>query len=294
MPLWNSEDEIKFFYESLKSFSTPEQLFYRLESGYFAYVPKTINTEGQTLQCRNTLIGKFTEKWCQQLFSPIANKFGLYAINGIVCEEIGLTNRSSGDLAFCVTKQIYQKAQDVKLIFEIKMSIVSNYTYRHPNLVSLVGDYKNHKGTPSLLRSDSMLKAIGKAVNVRVSGVSSSSIPLVVLGNSPITESYLHKVDFLKNSGVVQGFWSLNPRPTIDNYIKQSPGKGFVTFFNEDVLIERCSELLSNKMNYFSSMTTKEELGRLISIANTEKSYIAKAEKFLDYLNGKSGEKNNA
>lgn len=91
MTLWNNDTEIQFFTEALKNFASPEQLFYKLKKGNFAYVPKRMETEGQTLQSRNSLIGQFTEKWCKDLFSPIARKLGLYAVNGVVCEEIGLT-----------------------------------------------------------------------------------------------------------------------------------------------------------------------------------------------------------
>jgi len=37
MLLWNSETEIQFFTEALKNFASPEQLFYKLNSEYFAY-----------------------------------------------------------------------------------------------------------------------------------------------------------------------------------------------------------------------------------------------------------------
>lgn len=116
-------------------------------------------------------------------------------------------------MAFCTTDSRLQSAKNIKLIFEIKMSIVSNYKFTAPDSVVFIGDYKTHKGNPSLLRSDSMLKAIGKSINIRVSGIESAEIPIVVLGNSPISENYSHKVDFLKTAGVVQGFWSLNPKP---------------------------------------------------------------------------------
>ncbi|MGQ9864589.1 MAG: hypothetical protein ACUVRD_08980, partial [Bacteroidia bacterium] len=56
------DTEIQFFAEALRSFASPEQLFYNLQSGYFAYVPKGSDAEGQTLQSRNSLIGQFTEK----------------------------------------------------------------------------------------------------------------------------------------------------------------------------------------------------------------------------------------
>ena len=120
MTLWNNDVEIKFFKEALKNFASPEQLFYNLKDGYYAYVPKGSDSEGQTLQSRNSLIGQFTEKWCKTLFEPVAERLGLFAVNGVICEELGLTNKSSADLAFCTTNNIIQQPDNIKLIFEIK------------------------------------------------------------------------------------------------------------------------------------------------------------------------------
>ncbi len=39
MEFWNRDTEIKFFREALKKIASPEQLFYNLQDGYFAYVP---------------------------------------------------------------------------------------------------------------------------------------------------------------------------------------------------------------------------------------------------------------
>ena len=284
MILWKNQTERQFFTEALKNFASPEKLFYNLESGYYAYVPKNMDGERQTLQSRNSLIGQFTEKWTKDLFSPIARKFGLFAVNGVVCEEIGLPKKSNADLAFCKTNNINQKPENIKLIFEIKMSIVSNYSFSNPNIIKYIGDYKSHKGNPSLLRSDSMLKAIGKSINIRVSGIESTKIPIVVLGNSPITENYFHKVDFLKTAGVIQGFWSLNPNPTNSDHIRQTPNAGFQTITNIEALQDLTGILLNQEMNYFSSMISKPKLGSLIRIANQEGSDEAKAEKFLQLI----------
>ncbi len=284
MTLWSNDIEIQFFTEALKNFASPEQLFYNLHGGYFAYVPKGSDAEGQTLQSRNALIGQFTEKWCKTLFEPIAKELGLYAVNSVVCDELGLSKQSSADLAFCTTNQTVQKSENIKLLFEIKMSVVSNYKFTQPNKVEFIGDYKQHKGNPALLRSDSMLKAIGKSINIRVSGIASTKIPIVVLGNSPITESYIKKVDFLKTSGVIQGFWSLNPIPTSSEYIKSTPKLGFQTILNREQLFINCKELVHNDMNYFSSMISKMKLGEIIRIANQETTDIAKAEKFLTLI----------
>lgn len=284
MTLWNDEIEIQFFREALRNFASHEQLFYRLSKGYFAYVPKGLDAEGQTLQSRNSLIGQFTEKWCKILFEPIAKRLGLYAVNSVVCNEIGLSRQSSADLAFCTTDNLVQKAENIKILFEIKMSVVSNYKYTNPNKIEYVGDYKQHKGNPSLLRSDSMLKAIGKSINIRVSGIASTKIPIVVLGNSPITDSYIKKVDFLKTSGVIQGFWSLNPNPTKSDFVKTTPKLGFQTIENEEQLFNNCKELITNDMNYFSSMISKKKLGEIIEIVSRETTDIAKAEKFLTLI----------
>lgn len=284
--LWTNDTEIEFFKEALGHFASPEQLFYKLSGGYFAYIPKGSDAEGQTLQSRNALIGQFTENWAKNLLSPIAEEFDLHAVNGVVCEELGLTRQSSADVAFCTKDGVVQRAEDVKLLFEVKMSIVSNYKFeKKNNSISFIGDYKTHKGNPSLLRSDSMLKAIGKSINIRVSGPASTKIPIVVLGNSPITDTYKDKVDFLKTSGVVQGFWSLNPNPTNSDFNKATSKLGFQTISKYENILTLCKELVTSDMNYFSSMLSKSDLGKIIFIASKESDDIKRAEKFLILIN---------
>ena len=284
MTLWNNNTEIQFFTEALKNFASPEQLFYNLQGGYYAYVPKGADAEGQTLQSRNSLIGQFTEKWSKTLFEPIAEQLGLFAVNSVVCEELGLTRQSIADLAFCTTNKTTQQPENITLLFEIKMSVVSNYKFTQSKKVDFVGDYKQHKGNPSLLRSDSMLKAIGKSINIRVSGIASTKIPIIILGNSPITDSYIKKVDFLKTSGVIQGFWSLNPQPTNTDFVKLTPKQGFQTIQSPDKILQLCKVLVETDLNYFSSMIAKTKLGEIIRIANQEITDIAKAEKFLTLI----------
>ena len=282
--LWNIETERNFFFEALSNFASPEQIFYDLKSGYFAYVPKKTDGEKKTLQSRNSLIGNYTEKWTKDIFNLIAKDLGLFDVNGIVCNQLGLTKQSRADLALCTINSTIQSPENIKLIFEVKMSIVSNYQFTQPKTISLLGDYKSHKGTPSLLRSDSMLKAIGKAINIKVSCVDATIIPIIILGNSPITTHYSHKVDYLKTSGVIQGFWSLNPNPIKSKYIRMTTKLGFQTIENMEKLKKVTKELLSQKSYYFSSMIPKAQLGRFILKANKEKTDIAKAEKFLELI----------
>jgi hypothetical protein len=129
-----------------------------------------------------------------------------------------------------------------------------------------------------------MLKAIGKSINIRVSGIESTNIPIIILGNSPITDSYIHKVDFLKTAGVTQGFWSLNPAPTSTKHVRSTPLNGFQTVENINLLSKLINELLNQEMNYFSSMISKPKLGEIIRIANEENTAEAKAEKFLQLI----------
>ena len=283
MNFWNKDTERKFFIEAMKNFASPEQLFYKLTDGYFAYIPKGKSAEGQTLQSRNSLIGQYTEKWSKDFFQPIADELGLYAVNSVVCHELGLTTQSDADLAFCTTNETLQKAENIKLLFEIKMSIVNNYQLDNEQ-VNFVGDYKTHEGNPSILRSDSMLKAIGKSINIRVSGTESTKIPIIILGNSPITKNYSKKVDFLKKAGIIQSFISLYLNPTND-FIKNTEGKGFQTFSDCENLIDYITEVVNSDMNFFSSMLPKRKLGQIITVSAKEKDDVSKAEKFLSLIN---------
>lgn len=287
--LWNKEKEIEFFSESRK-FATPEQLFYVSgEQRYFAYWPKSYDGEKSTLQSRNSLIGSFTEKYSVDLLQEYASKNDCFSVQGVVCEEIGLTRISSADVAICKSKDIVQDPKNILMIFEVKMSIVWNWELKivdkQEKLVCL-GDYKSHQGNPGLLRSDSMLKAIGKSINIRVSNYTASRIPIIILGNTPITSSYYKKVDFLKNAGIIQGFWSVNPTPLDSNgeNIKRTDKDGFIRMDSYSELESTLDKLNTDTSEFFSSMKSKKELGKIIEIANQESDIEKKAEKFLSLI----------
>ena len=286
--LWNDSVEKQFFQHFLKKKNSlsPKKLFYLINDKYLAYIPKNVSSPGYTLQSRNSLIGKFTEKWCQQLLSPVARKLNLYAVPSVICQEAGLSKQSSADIAFCKSDKQYQRYQDIKIIFEIKMSLLSNYEFdTNKKTVQWIGDYTTHKGNPSLLRSDSMLKAIGKLISIRVANPNTKNIPLVVLGNSSITKHYEKKVDSLKNLGIIQGFLSLNPSLSQKRgIIRNTPKKGFQTIENTKDLEEFFGGLIHSRMIYFSAMTVKSKLGQIISKSNREKNRERKAEKFLKLI----------
>ena len=287
--LWNQDVEMKFFIDSMK-YASPEQLFYVSDKNeYFAYWPKGYKGKKSTLQSRNSLIGQFTERWSQNLLNEVVNGDGLYAVQGAVCPEIALPNNSPGDVVISSTNSIKQSAENIKVIIEVKMSIVWNWLFENDKngfKLSSLGDYNTHSGTPGLLRSDSMLKAIGKSINIRVSGISGAKIPIIILGNTPIQKSYFEKVDHLKVGGIVQGFWSVNPNP-LDNKggsIKNTNKDGFRRFDLFDDFKTEFNNLLSQEMNFFTSMKTKSDLGKIIEIANHEKTYEQKAEAFLNMI----------
>lgn len=284
--LWNKEVEQRFFSEAQK-FATTEQLFYVSDAGkYLAYWPKSYDGKKSTLQSRNALIGNFTEKWTTDLIHGIVKDKGLFAVQGAICNEIALSNQSPADVVISRSKNINQPSEDILAIIEVKMSIVWNWELQNNKLIC-IGDYKTHQGNPGLLRSDSMLKAIGKSINIRVSSSKTSKIPIIIMGNTPITNSYYSKVDHLKSAGIIQGFWSVNPQP-LDNdgeNIKKTDKQGFYRFDSFNELEDAFVSLLSEERNYFSSMKSKKELGQIIEKANKEQAYEKKAEVFLKLIN---------
>lgn len=283
--LWNQEVERSFFEKAMRGFTSPEQLFYFTDDDRFlAYWPKNYKGKKSTLQSRNSLIGQFTETWINELIQNCVKTQGLFAVQGAVCEEIELTGRSPADVVIARKKRVYLNPEDILVIFEVKMSVVWNWELKNNELICL-GDYQTHQGNPGLLRSDSMLKAIGKAINIRVSSHRASTIPIIVIGNTPITDSYVGKVDHLKTAGITQGFWSINPKP-LDRQetLETTSGRGFMRYDTYESLQHAVIDLLSMPMNFFSGMKSKEELGRFIESANNESTYQQKGEKFLKLL----------
>jgi hypothetical protein len=289
LSLWNKQEEKRFFTKMLE-IATPDQLFYTTnDEKHLAYWPKGYKGKKSTLQSRNTFIGSYTEKWVKDFVTPISEELNAYSVHNVVCDEVGLTNKSPADVAICKTRKTVQRPEDILLLIEVKMSAIWNWEYNSEDgIVECIGDYTTHQGNPGLLRSDSMLKAIGKSINIRVSGFKASKIPIIIIGNTPISENYYSKVDHLKHAGVIQGFYSVNPNP-VDNpgnrkNIKNTPDNGFLRFDSFGEFKEVLMQLLRKDSEFFSGMRTKSELGKIIEIANRESSYEEKAEKFLELI----------
>ncbi len=299
--LWQPSEEEKFF-RSFLPYVPPETLFYRIKveeniEKFVAYYPKYYKGSKTTLQSRNAYIGAYTEKWFSKLIEPIAKKIGCFVETGVVCEELELTKNSPADVVICKEEGKLQKAENIVMIFEIKMSVVWNWELIGKDgdvILKRIGDFHTHTGNPSLLRSDTMLKAIGKSINIRVASLNASKIPIFVVGNTPITRNYYKKVDHLKQYGIIQGFISVNPKPSDDENdvlnIKSTPNGGFVRMDSYKELENIILEHLKEEKVFFSAMLDKITLGKIIEIANREKTYESKAIKFLKLLRGVENE----
>jgi len=284
--MWSKNSELSFFKEC-ENFASPEQLFYLTDDNkYLAYWPKNYTGKKSTLQSRNSLIGNYTEKWTTELIKELIKNEELYAIQGVQCDEIGLNNRSPADVVISTKNKTKLKPKDIKVIFEVKMSLVWNWELNiKNNSIKEIGDYKTHQGNPGLLRSDSMLKAIGKCINIRVSDYQSSKIPLIVIGNTPISKTYYSKVDHLKKAGIIQGFWSINPQPlNTETTLKSTENNGFIKFDTSSDLKKSLDELLSMDLNFFSSMQSTRKIGQIIELANKKETYEEKGYEFLKLL----------
>lgn len=289
--LWDKNQEKNFFIEQLKQ-RTIDKLFYDLgKQKYVAYYPRGHKGKKKTLQSRNAPIGNYTEQWVVNLLDGIAKDINYYCVKNVICDELGLTEDSPADVAICKTNSNIQSPQNIKLLVEVKMSIVWNWQLKIKNKneyeIVCIGDYTTHVGNPGLLRSDTMLKAIGKSINIRISCIPAAKIPIIIIGNTPITDSYKSTVDNLKKVGIIQGFWSVNPNPLYNDStrnLKHTPQNGFLRFDNFSELHEAILDLLKEEKEFFSSWQTKEELGKIIEKASLESTYKSKAQIFLELI----------
>ena len=286
MRLWSRKQE-KIFFEKSRNFASYDQLFYRTsDERYVAYWPKGYDGPKSTLQARNSLIGNYTEKWVSDLIKYVLEDKNLYVVQQAQITAIGISRKSPADIAIATQNKKVLMPDEVKLIFEVKMSLVWNWEYDvQTSHIREIGDYRTHQGRPSFTRSDSILKAIGKCIDIRVSNFKSSKIPLIVLGNAPLSNGFCKKADYLKKAGIIQGFWSLNPFPlNHGNTRKRSHKNGFLRMDNTDEFNMSLDKLFNQELNFFSGMQNPKKLGQLIELANREKTYQEKGLKFINLL----------
>ena len=264
MRLWSRKQE-KIFFEKSRNFASYDQLFYKTnDDRYVAYWPKGYDGPKSTLQARNSLIGNYTEKWVSDLIKHLLEDKNLYVVQQAQIPAIGISRKSPADIAIATQNKKVLMPDEVKLIFEVKMSLVWNWEYDvQTSHIREIGDYRTHQGRPSFTRSDSILKAIGKCIDIRVSNFKSSKIPLIVLGNAPLSNGFCKKADYLKKAGIIQGFWSLNPFPlNHGNTRKRSHKNGFFRMDNIDEFNMSLDKLFNQELNFFSGMQNPKKLGQ--------------------------------
>ncbi len=284
--LWNKDREYQFFHDALKGKIEPEELFYVSENGhYYAYWPASYKGKKNPLPGRTLMIRAYTEEYALKIMQHYAEEKGLYAVRRPACREVGLIPRSSAVIALCTHPESNPEPEQIKAVVEVKMSISWNWAYKNGNIMC-IGDYRKHSGSPGLLRSDSMLKAIAKGINIRTSGPEAATIPFVVLGNTPVTSRYYNRVDHLRRAGIIQGFWSLNPEPLDESEkdIKSTPGKGYYRFDSMEEFYGAMDNLLDSGLTFFSGMRSRKELGEMISMSAKQKGHSRQADSFLKLL----------
>ncbi len=182
---------------------------------------KSGNLKVSDFNHRNNQVSDKTERFALALIqSVIQNSDDLrgkhFAKRGVICPQLGFTNGSAADIAI-LDQDLPEgpvPASAIECLFEVKMSIIWNW--RKDNLCRPTSDYDGHAGRASILRTDSILKAAGKAAITR-GYRESSRIPFVVVGNTPPPKAYRDKIDKTVSSGVIQKWVSLTPEPLIVN-----------------------------------------------------------------------------
>lgn len=288
--MWTKETEREFFRWALSERKCkPKDLFYKVGRKHLFYLPKDVKGSGEVKQGRNALVGEFTETWAEKFLKPIVEDMGLYVVRGAIVPELGLVGQKKADIALCRTSEKHQRLENIVALVEVKMSIVWNWEWKPAKKeIICIGDFRTHQGRPSVLRSDTVLKALGKAVEVRGRGFQGA---FFVLCNSPISSDYHEQVDGCKQLGVIQGFFSVNPSPVDkagDEQInpKRTKQNGFVRWDCVDEAEKVLRSMLAEQNYFFSGYLTLRALGCLIETACQETELTNKARRFLELLKG--------
>lgn len=230
-----------------------------------------------TPQGRNAPLTRLLEPYAQSLIARAISESRVldgpyYVKPNVVCEELELTSGSGADLAI-LDKQVrgVPPAENIKCVIEVKMSLLWNW---EPERRDPVGDYDDHQGRPSIDRTDTILKAAGKAAIIRGTDAG-RTIPYVVIANSPPPSGYYGKIDATVQGGFVQKWLSVTPEPIWLNKAKakggkdrnptQTPKGGFVRLNTLSELIETVEWLLDTDWHFLGGMCDPETLGKLIS-----------------------------
>jgi hypothetical protein len=229
-----------------------------------------------TPQQRNGPVGNFTENFVYKKIQTILNKSpkikGLEAKREVTCEELDLTGRSGADVAIVHEGRdgTDYPANEIEMVLEVKMSLIFNWEPGDNGDPVIVGDYDAHTGRPSIARTDSILKAIGKAGIFRAHKAS-TTIPYIVVGNCPPPTSYYDKIDGSVRAGITQKFISLTANPIPLNGENagtrnpdQTPKNGFERIDTLDELQSFLECWLTEERFYIGAFLKDETIGTII------------------------------
>ena len=223
---------------------------------------------------RNAIVANKTEEFAFRLLEFAVKELRpkleqkLFAKRGVICPELGLKGMSGADVAI-LSQDLNGRVPPsaIKCLFEVKMSFIWNW--HEDDLTQPTADYDSHSGRPSIYRTDSILKAIGKAAITR-SYVGSEGIPFVVIGNTPPPNGYRENVDGTVTSGLIQKWVSLTPKPLVvqpkDSPNKRNPKRtpGFLRIDRVEELHNLLETLLGRQWHYMSAMVDVQKIGYLI------------------------------
>jgi hypothetical protein len=222
---------------------------------------------------RNAIVADMTERFALSLFShainTVANLSGKFFVKrNVVCPQLELRGATSADMAILNSDiEGPVPARSIECIFEIKMSIIWNWA--EDDKSKPLADYDAHAGRPSIYRTDSILKAIGKAAITR-SCQGSERIPFIVVSNTPPPPNYRDKVDGTVRAGLIQKWISLTPNPLVVEP-NRSPGKrnpkqtaGFLRIDSVSELQELLSTVLTSEWQYVGAMVEAKRIGEII------------------------------
>ena len=299
-PLWSVDIERSLIDDSL--FATiycsssdceySEKLFFKGKSQKCPKCKSSLSV-GNTNK-RNAVVGNKTECFALCLLDKVVQRLKtdlkqpLYAKGGVICPELGFKNRSLADLAILNRDSNGAVTADaIECLFEVKMSFIWNWDSK--NISRPIADYDSHSGRPSIYRTDSILKAIGKAAITR-SYRGSERIPFIVLGNTPPPKSYRANIDSTVTSGLIQKWVSVTPHPLVvcpnDESGQRNPKRtpGFLRIDHISELCNLMEVILDRPYRHMSAMVDVEKLGQVIKALNLGSSPEQVGNQFLEML----------
>lgn len=246
---------------------------------------------------RNAVVADATERFAVDLFnqtvgsSPeLSGKF--FVKRNVVCSQLELRGATAADMAILnddITGPVL--AKNIECILEVKMSLIWNWVER--DKTNPVADYDGHAGRPSIYRTDSILKAIGKAAITR-SCQGSERIPFIVLANTPPPPNYRDKVDGTVKAGLIQKWISLTPNPLIvePSRLPARRNPKLTTGFLRIDAVSELQELLATTLRtdwrYIGAMVEAKKIGALIKSLDLSQTPDQVGYEFLRRLHGAS------